>query len=634
MTREGHQSKAPLRVVPPGKVLCYVTGKLRGDTPEEHVRQRWARSLVEEYGYGKTDLDVEFPIKMGRARKKPDIVVFLEGQEHNQENIDIIVEAKRADVKRTDRKEGVEQLKSYMAACPSCRFGLWVGSEREAYQRVEEEGKVRSEPVYDVPRRGELQPRRPSFEALVAAHDLKAVLKRCHNYIYGNQGLPKDQAFHELLKVIFCKVYDEREGGGEQTFYVRNEERRSEAGQRRLMEERIEPLFRRVKGKYDYIFPGDDKIGLSRNVLGYVVSEFQRYSFLKTETDIKGEAYEELVGANLRGDRGEFFTPRNVCEMAVRMVFATCPKREWTELAILDPACGTGGFLVTVVNLFKALLEEQEKKKWGDTEKSRDSAAERLRVLCDGNLYGVDLNPLLVRACQMNLVMHGNGSGNVLAANSLIPPGEWPEENDHERSLKRRMGLGKFDLVFTNPPFGSKIPIDDPYVLDQFQLSRFEAKGPRSSMPPEQLFIERCLQFLKPGGRLAIVLPDSILGNPGLVFIRRWILKNARIIASIDLPTETFEPWAGTQTSILILQKKGRDEIEAEEKGAIYDYEVFMAIAETVGHDRRGNKLALRTPEGEEILDPLTQELLIDDQLPEVASLFDQWIENKGLIDA
>jgi len=589
---------------------------------------------VEEYGYSKSDMGVDFRIKMGRARKRADIVIFLEGAEHIQENVHIIVETKRADVKPSDRKEGVEQLKSYMAACPNCQFGLWVGSERETYERVEEQGEVRFEAAYDIPRSGEPEPERPTFDRLVPAHDLQAVLKRCHNYIYGNQGLPKDRAFHELLKVIFCKVHDERESAGEQIFYVLNEERRSEAGQRRLMEERIGPLFQKVKQKYDYIFPHEDQIGLSKNVLAYVVSEFQKYSFLKTETDIKGKAYEELVGANLRGDRGEFFTPRNVCDMAVRMVFATYPKGDWTDLNILDPACGTGGFLVTVVNLWKALLEEQERKKWGDTQRARDSAAERLRVLCDGNIYGIDLNPLLVRACQMNLVMHGNGSGNILAANSLLPPGEWPEENHHERKLKRKIGLGQFDVVFTNPPFGSKIPIDDPYVLDQFQLSRFEAKAPRSSMPPEQLFIERCLQFLKPAGRLAIVLPDSILGNPGLIFIRRWILRNARVIASIDLPTVTFEPWAGTQTSILVLQKKTWAEIEAEGKGATYDYEVFMAIPERVGHDRRGNELPLRTPEGEEILDPLTQEVLIDDQLPEVAGLFEQWVKEKGLIDA
>src|SRR5262249_37330372 len=157
------------------------------------------------------------------------------------------------------------------------------------------------------------------------------------------------------------------------------------------------------------------------------------------------------------------------------------------------------------------------------------------------NLVGIDFNPVLVRAAQMNLVMHGDGSTNVFHANSLLPPGEWPSEPPND--VQRRVRPGTFDIILTNPPFGSKIPIDDPYILGQFELARFEMeKGQRrASMPPEQLFIERCLYLLRPGGRLAIVLPDSILSNPGLAFIRRWVLKLARVIASIDLPQVTFE---------------------------------------------------------------------------------------------
>ena len=165
------------------------------------------------------------------------------------------------------------------------------------------------------------------------------------------------------------------------------------------------------------------------------------------------------------------------------------------------------------------------------------------------------------------------------------------------------MKLGSFDVVFTNPPFGSKLPVDDPQILDQFELAAFDAKARRSSMPPEQLFIERCLDFLKPGGRMAIVLPDSILSNPGLAFIRRWLLSRAYVIASIDLPRETFaRSDTHTMTSVLVLQKFTADERKlVSETGRPPEYEVFMAIADHIGCDLRGQPIYVHTPEGEEI---------------------------------
>jgi type I restriction enzyme M protein len=639
--------------IPPGKIRCYITGKLRKETPEEHVRQRIARSLVEEYGYPKEDIGIERRetcIVMGRAKKYADLIVFAHGKEHKQENAIIVCETKREDVKPTDRENGVNQLKSYLAACVNARFGLWVGSELQLWEKVVEEGEVRFEEAADLPAFGIKEPPRLTFKDLIPAHEgLRDIFKRCHNYIYGNQGLPKDQAFHELLKLIFCKVHDERETHKELIFSITNEERRSTLGQRRLRE-RIDQLFEEVKQKYRYIFAKDEKIRLENRVLAYIVAELQRYSLLRTDADVKGAAYEEIVGANLRGDRGEFFTPRNVCRMAVEMVFATYPKERWLHLKVLDPACGTGGFLIATMNLLKGIINEQEQDRWGLGDRARHEAERRLKEICDSNLFGIDLNPMLVRAAQMNLVMHGDGSSNVFQANSLLPPGEWP--NEPPNNVRDKIQLGSFDIVFTNPPFGSRIPIDDPHVLDQFELARFEATQLRSSMPPEQLFIERCWQFLKPGGRLAIVLPDSILSNPGLAFIRRWIFKRCRVIASIDLPSETFEPFTGTKTSILILQKKSEGQMKLEEaSGRIEDYQVFMAIPEAVGHDRRGQPVYLRTPEGEiiwqeetvavvtrepmglTVLEP-KKELrpIIDDDLPQVSELFKRWVRERNLM--
>src|SRR5262249_10266122 len=145
------------------------------------------------------------------------------------------------------------------------------------------------------------------------------------------------------------------------------------------------------------------------------------------------------------------------------------------------------------------------------------------------------------------------GSSNVIHANSLLPPGEWRQGTSNVPS---QLQLNAFDIVVTNPPFGSKLPVDDPHVLEQFELSRFGSLNPRTSMPPEQLFVERCLRFLRPGGRMAIVLPDSILSNPGLAFIRQWLLMNAYVLASVDMPRETFaKSDTHTKTSVLFLQR-------------------------------------------------------------------------------
>ena len=613
-----------IRLVPAGKIRCYITGKLRQDKPEEHVRQRWARSLVEEYRYHREDIELEFRIKMGVERKKADIVVFREGAPHKQENIFIIVEAKREDILPRDRQEGVDQLKSYMAASSQCRFGLWVGSERQGFEK-EPDGAI-TEGLADIPTRGALEPKVPTFSDLSPAVELKTTFHRCHNYIYVNGGLQKAEAFQEMLKLIFCKVYDETESDGDLRFFVRSEERRSEAGQRRLMTERIAPLFEAVKHRYPYIFKPNEEIQLNRKVLSYVVSELQRISLLRTQTDVKGSAYEELVGANLRGDRGEYFTPRNVCDMAVQMVVSLYPAQRISNLKIFDPCCGTGGFLVSYINYIRQIITSQERVKGGSDEEIRHRSGARVKELCSQNLYGLDINPFLVRTCQMNLVMHGDGSANVFRADTLLSPGEWDDAEAAKKS-----GYGKFDVVITNPPFGGRAIIDDPHVLDKYDLPGYESQNKRSSMPAEQLFVEAALKFAAPGGIVAIVLPDSILNNPGLLFIRSWLLKHARVIATIDLPKETFASSGGVPNpSVVLIKKFTANEVKLFEANAI-DYELFMAIPKTAGIDKRGNPVYLRTPEGFDLFDE-NLERVVDDEIRRVAPEFASWAREMGYV--
>ena len=188
----------PEEVIPLGKIKCFITGKLRKDAAEERIRQDIARSLVEEYGYNKSDIGIEFSIKMGRAKKRADIVIFSEDEEHTQENIYMISEIKTEDVKPSDRKEGVEQLGSYIAASPNSAFALWAGNERLAFKVVEQKGNRILTQIPDIPKRGETTIPKPTRGGLVPAVNLKQVFKRVHNYIYVNQGFQKDKAFEEL----------------------------------------------------------------------------------------------------------------------------------------------------------------------------------------------------------------------------------------------------------------------------------------------------------------------------------------------------------------------------------------------------------------------------------------------------
>ncbi|HUW95132.1 MAG TPA: N-6 DNA methylase [Anaerolineae bacterium] len=650
-------SDAPITVVPENMVIDFVDGKtLRKLTPEEYVRQNLERSLVGEYKYDKKDIEVEFPIKMGTRRKRVDLAVFPTGKAHEQQSISVIVETKAEKVPPTDAKEGVEQLKSYMAACMNCKYGLWTnGLERFCYRKEETVFEYKFTDILDIPAKGMTleEWERPTIRQLKPAtgDNLLFTFRRCHNYIHGNQGLSKQEAFSELLKLIFCKIEDERTG--KISFHVTSSELGSMNGDIKVRD-RIGRLFGLVREKYPTIFKANESIELHPNVLAYIVSQLQGYYLLETDVDVKGKAYEEIVGPNLRGDRGEFFTPRNICRMAVDMLDPE------PQDVILDPACGTGGFLIAAIGHVMRKIDRSEQDRWRDPENPTDAERQELyrkrQDYLNKRVFGIDINPGLVKASKMNMVLNNDGSGGLFPANSLVVPVRWAPE------LQARVGLGSVDILFTNPPFGSKIPVNDRDTLQQFEIARqWDRVGEgqwvmregslQRSLPPEQVFVERCVQFLKPGtGCLAIVLPDSILSNPALEYLRYWILNNTQVLASIDMPTEAFQPWTGTQTSVLVLRRKGAQEMRAEElSGRQQDYDVFMAIPEHVGHDRRGNTIYKRDPEGNEIVqeqEEIIKEVddrgrvsarklrtnlkIVNDQLPTVAGLYLQWARERG----
>lgn len=646
-------SKPSAIIVQQGKILDFIDGQTqRNETPEEYVRQEIAKSLVREYGYAKRDIAVEFTLRLGTRKPRADLVIFPGGEDHKQGNALIIVECKASTVKASDRKDGVEQLRSYMAACENVRYGMWTnGIERFCYRRVFKSGKADTEEIPDLPECGRTddEAERPRFDQLKPATSdaLLFAFRRCHNYIAANQGLQKPQAFWELLKLIFCKIYDER-NSEEVQFYAAANERAGVNGPIKVRS-RLEKIFNEVKGDYPQIFKDNETIDLDPRVLAYLVSQLQMYSLLESDIDVKGRAYEEIVGSNLRGDRGEFFTPRNICRMAVEML------DPGEKQLILDPACGTGGFLITAMNHVIRKIQAAELDRWkGNVERADKTTRERVKKFADKYIVGIDFNPELVKASKMNMVMNNDGSGGLYQGNSLESPAVWHQD------LRNRALLGKVDQLFTNPPFGSKLPISDSAILEKYDLGhawsydkeadRWEmGEALQKSQPPEILFIERCVRFLRPGiGRAAIVLPDGILGSPGLGYVREWILRNCRVLASIDLHPDTFQPFVSIQTSLLVLERKSEEQVRLETAtGQMNDYEVFMAVANHVGHDKRGNVNYVRDRQGNEIIEEfgeavkeyengvpvyrnqIVRRKVLDDNTLQIAREFRRWLNEQ-----
>ena len=443
------KSKPTAVIVQQGKILDYIDEiTQRKETPEEYVRQEIAKSLVREYGYQKQEISVEFSIRLGSGRRRADLVIFDEGDPHLQERARAIIECKSQKIKSSDRQDGVGQLQSYMAACPNAAYGMWTnGVERYCYHRVEAKGKVRFEEIPDIPGKGRTKDdiEKPTFDQLKAASSdaLLFAFRRCHNYIAGNQGLQKPEAFWELLKIIFCKIHDER-SSDDVIFYATSIERHGLNG-RLKAKKRLDGLFDEVKNEFLSIFRDNEAIELNPEVLTYIVSQMQMYSLLESDIDVKGSAYEEIVGSNLRGDRGEFFTPRNVCLMTVEMLDpGECQ-------TILDPACGTGGFLITAMNYVIEKIRTAEISKWGDVERAETAIRQRVQRFAQNQVIGIDLNPNLVKASKMNMVMNNDGAGGLYQSNTLRAVATWDDE------LRDRGVLGQVDLLFTNPPFGEVV---------------------------------------------------------------------------------------------------------------------------------------------------------------------------------
>ena len=605
----------------------FLTGDFVKDTPKERVRQRIVRALSIEYVISLQDFEFDYPVPIpaektgGRNRtRKVEIAIFSPNSPHTLDTLDRIVICRpepnlgrKTTVKIRDHEQAakdLDELRAVMSAVP-CNLGLWTNGLdffflfRELTRTGEHFYPRADWPIADDAVKVPPTTTVDDFTRRADPYMLRMTFRRCHNYIHGNEGMPKDAAFWQFLYLIFAKMQDEQEG--HRRFVALPAEPYSTEGRRRIRE-RIDPLFLEVRERYgpaseSPIFRGNEEITLSDAALAFLVAELQRYDLLRTDIDAKGVAYQELVGANLRGDRGQYFTPRGAIRLMVEMMGPDDNAR------VMDPSCGTGGFLVEVLNRLQDRWRTNEGNK-AEFGRRQHEHTKRLRAYAETNLFGADFDPFLVRATSMNILMMTGATGHVFHMDSLaFPNGHLPGNAFASKYAK----LGTMDLVLSNPPFGADIPISDPHILDHYGDGIAKAwrrdkegkwrptAGRVSSAAPELLFIQRCVEWLKDGGRLGIVLPSGILSNPGDAPVRQWIISHCWILAVVDLPVETFVAEANVNiyTSLLFLKKKSPEERAATVNGGDPDYPVFMAVAERVGYDRRGNPLFKREPDGQ-----------------------------------
>lgn len=660
-------------VLDENQIICALTNKIVKATEKELNIQSMLTMLSDEYGFSFEDMERDFPVKFedqeeGRNRTmKVSVAVFEAGRAHDTENLIRFVQvAKDAKVKDSDAKQGVTALLEPILLNTNCEFACWTNGEDLHYLHGVEDDfhYMTCEDITDFPAvdqtfeqlvaQGDRSvPRKPANESLVKT------FKRCHDYIYGNEGMKKT-AFWELLNLIFCKLYDEKRKFADakerisyrRKFWVGVKEQNSDEG-KAAVAQRIKSLFEELKsdGTFKDVFDGNEQINLSDAGLAKVAAELAKYSFLDATVDVKGTAYETIVSNTLKQEAGQFFTPRNIIKCMVEMLDPDENTR------VLDPACGSGGFLVMVLDHVRHKIVE---RMYPDMDKLHQDAMlntpdvnEEVRKYAEKMIFGFDFDPDLKKAARMNMVMAGDGHANIFNINSLdYPHGDRPDipfiapavqrsiENSEDKNFPfataKENAQGKFDMIFTNPPFGAKVEVDSAII----QRAQFELQ----SNAPEVLFIEQCYRFLKPGGKMAIVLPDGILGNPNMEETRKWILRHFRLLASVDLPVEAFLPQVGVQASLLFLQKKTDISVDITQE----DYEVFMAIVEKVGKDRRGVPIYERDDDGAELLFNHTKQTLIieengrerllqrkerikhlDDDLPKVTEAYRKFKEER-----
>ena len=556
------------------KIMDYVSGVEINAAPEEtEAVQIFSKQLVEDYGYRKTQIQTrpQYRVKSRPSDTKKeypvDIAVFKDDNKKD-DDIYIIVECKRK-----TRKDGRGRLEDYLRFSKA-RLGVWFnGNERLFLRKFEKDGKALFEEIPNIPILGQRLEDVGKFiqSDLKATHNLKAIFRSIRNHLAANAlGATRDEVLaQQLINLIFCKIYDEKYTAPNDvvTFRAGLHEKPKE------VEKRILDLFKEVKDNMPEVISEEDKIILEANSIVYVVGELQNYSLSNSERDVIADAFETFTGHALKGGQGQFFTPRNVVKMMVDILQPAETDK------IIDPACGSGGFLIDALKyVWDNAVPKYKKLGWkeGQIEKKKIEIATH-------NFRGIDKDYFLSKMAKAYMNLIGDGTTGIFCEDSLEAPSNWKAET------RTKIQLGTFDILLTNPPFGSKIPVTGEDKMKQFEVGykwKFDEETGvwektnrlKEQEEPQVLFIERCLALLKPGGKMAIVLPSGILGNQQEEYLRQYILDKGNLFAIAALPFETFSPYVSINTSVLFIQKGGA--------GAPQD--LLISINEYCGHDKKG----------------------------------------------
>lgn len=558
-------------------LTCYATDRERPAKPEEIVRQLFLKKLMKEYNYPKERIAVEKEVWFGSAihEKSADIVIWHKDLKHPY----IIIE-----IKKPKRKDGIQQLKSYCNAEGS-PIGVWTNGEEIIilHREQKEEGSIFSN-ISDMPSVNEtltdvlselwtLEKLKKENKLAKERLSLKSIILDLENLVLANAGV---DAFEEIFKLIYAKLYDE--------WSAKNEKQRKGKIEFRIYGESFDEIYEKINGlfekatdKWKGIFSPLDKIELSPSHLYTCVSFLQDIKLFNANLQIIDEAFEYLVTQVSKGSKGQFFTPRYVIDMAVRVLNPR--ENEY----MIDPACGSCGF--TVHTIFKI---------WGE-ESISNPTREQIEY-ASNMIYGIDFDDRAVKIAKALNLIAGDGKQNVYKLNSLNPQSwneegksafrkfltRFPYDREKEKDNQKNFKYFDFNILMTNPPFAGDIK-GERELLRNYELSE-KGKGKiANAIGRDILFLERCINFLKDGGRMAIVLPQGRLTNTKEEYIRKFIMNKVRIWGVVSLGVNTFKPHTGTKTSILFLQKWDKKDCPKKE-----DYPIFFATSNESGKDSSG----------------------------------------------
>lgn len=593
MTNNKKTPGAELKV---GYLLDFISGEPIKATPEEvEAVQVFARRLVEDYDYPKSHIQTR---PQHRVRKRPsdeeksypvDIAVFRSAKK-TEDNLFMVVECKKK-----NRKDGVEQLKLYMDMS-SAEVGVWFNGDEHEYLRKihHKDGSRTYMPLPNIPRSGQ----RIEDIGLFARKDLKkpsnlkSVFRDLRNHLAGmTTGITRDEALaQEIINILFCKILDEQETAPTETVTFRAGVGEDAAD----VQKRIAKLFNRVKTDYfEDVFELESVLKLDAESLYYVVGELQNYCVMDADRDAIGDAFEVFIGPALRGAEGQFFTPRNVVKMMVEILDPKPGEK------IIDPACGSGGFLIGALeHVWQHVDAKAAKHEWKQNRRFKEKV--RVAMEC---FRGADKDAFLAKVCKAYMALVGDGRGGVFCANSLTRPEDW------SAAMREKINISAFDVVLTNPPFGKKIVVKGVPILSQYDFGHKWVRNKETKdlektttlhedQPPQILFLERCLQLLKPGGRLGIVLPEAVFGMPTYEYVVTHLQKKVKLRGIVSMPEPLFKTSGkgGThaKTCVLFLENTPPKPDE--------DWDIFMADVKWCGHDSRGNPTIRKDSSGKEIL--------------------------------